>query len=89
MKIHYTTRGSPGTTQDWKNIKLGTRVIIYEGWNTGSGKNYYGKIGIVVENRSHMYNFDFCFHVKYEDGKEFSIYPFEIENRVVRGIILK
>lgn len=92
MKIHYTIRGSPGTTEDWKNIKPGTKVIIYEGWNTKEYANlYYGKVGIVAENKSNDYKtFKFCFTVAYGED-EASIYPYKDihENREVRGIILK
>jgi len=95
MRIRYTCRGSPGTTEDWKNIKPGTKVIIYEGWNIDSHRElYYGKVGTVIDNRSNdeLKSFKFIFTLDYGEGlPKSSIYPMNWSgiDREVRGIILK
>ena len=79
MKIKYSCRGPT----DWSKLKLGDRVIIYEGWNIKIEKKYYGMEGTISSINPDIQSY---FKVQYQDGLNIWVYP--KNERKVLGKIL-
>lgn len=84
MKIKYNIR--PPT--DWTKVKIGDRIIVYEGWNVEEDDIYYGMEGIITRfNTDHLIDNEPHFEVVYSTETCY-IYPQPYRNKKVLCKIL-
>lgn len=74
MKINYTIRKEP----NWEKIKIGDKVIIYEGFNTEDYQKKWGGKEGVVSKIDPKYRHQPYFEVTYPEDSSWPayIYPY-------------